>query len=136
MTLKQIFPLILISIFALYSECAVIKSEGTIHRFKRAPVGPIWPVPQIPYAFSNIIEFDFQDRIKIKSVLKEIEESLSVNGDKCIEFVERINQKDYILFVDKGDCSSGIGYYPGNNKISLSRECLTTGTIIHEVMHR
>jgi hypothetical protein len=50
-----------------------------------------------------------------------MQESLSVDGDSCVEFVPRNNEKDYILFYDGEDCSSPIGYYPGINKISLSQ---------------
>lgn len=103
---------------------------------KRAAVEPIWSTKKIPYAFSNIIDFDFEDRNTIKNVLVQIQESLSVNGDLCIEFVERKNEKDYMLFADKGDCSSGIGFFTGINTVSLSKGCLQTGVIIHEVLHR
>ena len=105
-------------------------------RRARAAVGPIWPQKKIPYAFTNIIEFDFHARDTIKAALREIEESLAINGIDCIQFTERENERDYILFVNKGDCSSGIGYYPGANNVSLAEGCHTTGIIIHEIMHR
>lgn len=113
-----------------------LAQSASIRKEKRAAVGPVWSSKKIPYAFSNIIEFDFDDRALIKNVLQQIQESLSVNGEMCIEFVERTNEKDYILFVDKNDCSSGIGFFPGINNISLSKSCIKTGTIIHEVLHR
>lgn len=121
--------LMVLVIVTKLSLCASIRE-------RRAAVGPIWVTKQVPFAFSNIIEFDFDDRALIKNVLRQIQDSLSVNGDLCIEFVERTNQKDYILFVDKGDCSSGIGFFSGINNISLTKSCLNTGTIIHEVLHR
>jgi hypothetical protein len=83
-----------------------------------------------------VIEFDIDSRAKIESALKLFEISLTIDGDGCLEFVPRKNEKDYILFVDGGDCSSSIGYYPGVNRISLSRQCRTAGTVMHEVMHR
>ena len=112
------------------------KIAAAVKRVRRGAVGPKWPTKRIPFAFSNIIDFDFDERIVIKNVLKQIQESLAVNGDVCIEFVERTNEKDYILFVDKGDCSSGIGYFTGLNNISINKACFNTGTIIHEVLHR
>jgi hypothetical protein len=108
----------------------------TSRRGRRSAVGPIWPEKIIPYAFSNIIEFDFDARIKVREALREIEQSLAINGEDCIMFVERKNEPNYIVFVNKGDCSSGIGYENGPNKISLAETCLDKGTIIHEVMHR
>ena len=50
-----------------------------------------------------------------------MQESLNVDGDTCIEFVPRKNEKDYVLFFDGDECSSKIGYQPGANKISLSK---------------
>lgn len=105
-------------------------------RPKRSPVGPLWPNRKIPYAFSNIIEFDFEQRDLIRITLSEIQESLKVDGEKCLEFSERIDESDYILFTEMEGCSSGIGYFPGKNLISLNDECMTKGTIIHEIMHR
>ena len=107
-----------------------------IRREKRGLVGPLWPSNSIAYAFSNKHEFDADARKKIELVLKEIEQLLSVDGEHCIEFVHRDFQQDYILFVDKGDCSSNIGFSKGINMISLGKHCLTTGTIMHEIMHR
>lgn len=115
--------------------CAPVERQRQERR-RRAAVGPMWPTKRIPFAFSNIIDFDFEERAIVKSVLRQIEESLSVNGDACIQFVERTNEKDYMLFVDKGDCSSGIGFVAGLNHVSLNRQCLKTGSIIHEVLHR
>lgn len=127
----------LICCLILFSNCSFLRLDFKKKlKNKRAAVGPLWPSKKIPYAFSNIIEFDFDERIKIRDALQEIQTSLIVNGDLCIEFVERLNEENYILFTDTGDCSSGIGFFPGKNKISLADECLNTGTIIHEVMHR
>jgi hypothetical protein len=98
--------------------------------------GPTWPTLQIPYAFTNIIEFDFSARSLIDKTLEQVSQSLMVNGNQCIQFVPRKNEKDYILFADRGDCSSSIGYQPGINIISLAKKCLHPGTIIHEVLHR
>lgn len=127
---------ILIFIATLSIVASYIQAKNPLFgKYKRAAVGPTWP-KKIPYAFSNIIEFDFPDRSKIESALARIQESLSINGEDCIQFVPRTNERDYILFVDKGDCSSGIGFYPGINKISLSRSCLVEGIIMHEIMHR
>lgn len=105
-------------------------------RPRRSPVGPLWPGGKVPFAFSNIIEFDFDERDLIRTTLREIQESLSVDGDTCLQFTERINEDDYILFAELDGCSSGIGFFPGKNKISLNNECMSKGTIIHEVMHR
>jgi hypothetical protein len=133
-TFSALLLLLLLAIARSASSAHVTLERLVVQ--KRAAVGPKWSQQKIPFAFSNIIEFDFDDRAKIKWVLQQIQESLSIDGNKCIEFVERTVEKDYILFVDKGDCSSGVGFFPGTNPISLAKKCLDTGTIIHEVVHR
>jgi hypothetical protein len=103
---------------------------------KRSPVGPVWPTKRIAYSFSNIIEFDFKERVIIEQAIKMFEVSLAIDGETCLEFVPRKNETDYILFVDTGDCSSSLGYYPGQNRISIAKYCYQIGTIMHELMHR
>jgi hypothetical protein len=98
---------------------------------KRALVGPIWPTNKIAYAFTDNVEFDFNSRKQIEHILKQTEILLSVNGESCIEFIPRHDETDYILFVDKGDCSSSIGYHKGINTISLSKECITYGKLYY-----
>lgn len=119
------------SFYQVLFICSIVSA-----RPKRSPVGPLWPIRKIPFAFSNIIEFDFQERDLIRTTLREVQESLKVDGEKCLEFSERIDESDYILFTEMEGCSSGIGYFPGRNLISLNNECMTKGTIIHEIMHR
>lgn len=122
------------NIFYIYQVLLICTIASA--RPKRSPVGPLWPDRKIPFAFTNIIEFDFEERDLIRATLKEIQESLSVEGDRCLEFTERTDQKDYILFTEMNGCSSGIGFFPGKNQISLTDECMNKGTIIHEIMHR
>ncbi len=76
--------------------------EGKALIKKRALIGPVWPTNKIPYAFSDKIEFGFHQRAVIELILKETELLLSVDGDLCIDFVPRIDETDYILFIDKG----------------------------------
>ena len=101
-----------------------------------------WPSHIIPYAFSNTIDFDAVARARITAALALMQAELSVDGETCLRFVERHEHekqlhKDYVLFVDSGNCSSGVGYTRGANEISLAKTCRSeTSTIIHEVMHR
>jgi hypothetical protein len=121
-----------LSIFDISSSTVIQERR----RFRRSPVGPVWPSKKIPYAFSNILEFDFEARVIIERAIKKFEISLAIDGEPCLDFTPRKNEKDYILFVDNGDCSSGIGFYSGVNRISLSKYCYQEGTIMHELMHR
>ena len=100
MILKTIVLLLVIA-----ASLDVSRSEKRV--FRRSSVGPVWPTKKIAYAFSNILEFDFEARLLIEKAIKMFETSLAINGDSCIDFVPRRNETDYILFVDGGDCSSG-----------------------------
>jgi hypothetical protein len=132
-----LFVVLIVMNLAITFECSKLTETIKAKRNKKAVgSGPIWPTLQIPYAFSNIIEFDFNARSLIDKTLEQVSQSLMINGNQCIQFVPRKNEKDYILFADRGDCSSSIGFQPGINTISLAKQCIHPGTIIHEVLHR
>ena len=114
----------------------ILIQQVELVRFKRGSVGPAWPTNRIPYAFSNRIDFDVEARSEIEHILWQMQNMLKVNGVKCIEFVPRDNEPDYILFIDNGDCSSSVGFSKGTNRISLSKDCITTEVVMHEMMHR
>jgi hypothetical protein len=133
MVLKRFF-ILFVFFFSIINIDSHVVQERRI--FRRSPVGPVWPSKKIPYAFSNILEFDFEARVIIERAIKMFEISLAIDGEHCLEFVPRKNEKDYILFVDGGDCSSSIGFYSGVNRISLAKYCYQIGTIMHELMHR
>jgi len=105
-------------------------------RSRRAAVGPVWPTNKIPYMFSNRMDFDLDARGKVEHILLLTQNMLAVEGQMCIEFVPREDQTDYILFFDNGDCSSAVGYTKGINRISLSRNCISTEIVMHEIMHK
>ena len=105
-------------------------------RKRRAAVGPTWPTNKIPYMFSNRVDFDLEARGKVEHILLMTQNMLASEGQMCIEFVPREDQTDYILFLDNGDCSSTVGYSKGINRISLSRNCISTEVVMHEIMHK
>jgi hypothetical protein len=98
-------------------------------------IGPFWPESIIPYKFFAS-DFDSALKAKIESYLNQFSISLQVEQRKCIEFVKRENESDYILFMDNGDCSSEIGFVNGVNRISLNKKCISSRNIIHQLMHR
>ena len=65
--------ILLISLILNINECKRIN--------KRAAVGPKWPTNRIPYAFSNIYDFDIKSRKIIEDLLKETQSILSINGN-------------------------------------------------------
>ena len=106
-------------------------------RSKRASaIGPKWPTKRIPFAFDNIEHFDANNRAKIKHALKLFQESLNVDGETCLEFVERSNESDYIQFVKEDGCFTYVGYRPGKNVISLGPKCIQTDIVMHEIVHK
>ena len=128
--LRNIFVLVVI-VFVLRFDGIEGKSVS-----KRAVFGDFWPTTRIPYEFSSWAEFNYKSRRIIEDSIQELENKLKVDGVTCIDFVPRDDEKDYILFVDNGDCSSSVGYVPGKNIISLGRDCIRKPSIIHEIMHR
>ena len=49
--------------------------------------------------------------------------------------VERTNQDDYISVFKGSGCWSMVGRQGGKQKLSLSDNCRTVGTMVHEFMH-
>ena len=82
-------------------------------RTKRAVVGPKWNTNTIAYELDSSYEDDTKELIH--TALKEMSELLEVEGKKCLEFVPRIQQKDFISFRNTEGCSSFVGYTPGAN---------------------
>lgn len=107
-------------------------------RAKRAIIGQRWPSNKIAYEISK--DYDALSRLLIKNAISAFENALIVDDEKCLEFVDRQGHEeeyaDYILIKNNGECSSGVGYFRGPNKISLGYMCLESGTIQHELMHR
>lgn len=118
------------------SAC-IILSSLKIELSRGALSGEKWPSKKISYAFSDLVDFNLNSRRIVEITLKEIEKQLSYKDFSCIQFLpKQIEDTDYILFVDKGVCSSSVGYRKGVNQVSLAKSCLNTGTIMHEIMHR
>jgi Notch-like protein len=54
----------------------------------------------------------------------------------CVRFVDRSNQKDYVLIYNGNGCNSWLGRQGGGQYISLQQYgCLSQGTIVHELIH-
>ena len=84
-----------------------------------------WPGCVIPYAINPNLP-------NKKRVADAIDHWTSRSG---VRFVERTNQKDYIVFEDDGKgCYSYIGRRGGRQTLSLAKNC-STGSTIHEIGH-
>lgn len=139
--LNQLFILLLLTVVIVELRVVHlprIKVNTNQKRPRRSNVDiKTWPSKVIPYAFSNIMEFDIEARDEIKEALDEIEKSVSEKEDTCVQFVERQKEKDFILFVNDGNCSTAEhGFIPGKNIISMSSDCFKKGILIREVILR
>ena len=135
MSLFKLFKFSIVVFALLLWEVSQGLNQG--RRSKRASaIGPKWPTKRIPFAFDNIEHFDASNRAKIKHALKLFQESLNVDGETCLEFVERSNESDYIQFVKEDGCFTYVGYRPGKNVISLGPKCIQTDIVMHEIVHK
>ncbi|KAF6018342.1 ASTL [Bugula neritina] len=65
-----------------------------------------------------------------------IEDATSVNGEKCVQFVPRKTQANYVQLSMKRQCWSDLGRVGnGRQTVSLGRNCYTHGTVMHELLH-
>lgn len=133
--MNQIVHLIL-KIFAFLACFWSSMATSELKRSRRSAVGPRWPTKQIPFTFEDGEYFHESNRGTIKNALKMMQESLAVNGDTCIEFIERTNESDFVKFIKRDGCYTYVGYRPGENVISLGSQCVNTGTILHETLHK
>jgi hypothetical protein len=108
---------------------------GESSRTKRTAVGNKWPENIIPYVISD--HYADSDREFIQKIIRVLETSITVNGNKCLQFVPRKVETSYMSFQDSDKCASNIGYIQGENVIKLAKSgCIRKGIILHEIMHR
>lgn len=76
-------------------------------------------------------------RAAIIADMKMIEDATRSGNLKCITFVPRTNQVDYVRIVSKEGCYSEIGKRGGAQLLSLSipGRCVYGGVIAHELVH-
>ncbi|KAB7501146.1 hypothetical protein Anas_02129, partial [Armadillidium nasatum] len=78
-----------------------------------------WPNGIVPYKFGSA----FAENSK-PVVLKAMETYHNLT-DNCIQFVERTNETDYVVFIEsEKDCWSDIGKKGGLQKINLPQVCI------------
>lgn len=62
---------------------------------------------------------------------------MEYHTNTCIRFVPRqLQDVDYVYFTkDNQSCSSVVGLTGGEQAIDLNSECISVGTVQHELMH-
>ncbi|RXG57268.1 Zinc metalloproteinase nas-4 [Armadillidium vulgare] len=90
-----------------------------------------WPNGIVPYEFGT----NFAQN-KRPVVLKAMETYHNLTNN-CIKFVERTDQKDFVVFVEKEEgCWSSVGKAGGRQEINYPQWCIDTfGSVLHELYH-
>jgi len=110
--------------------------KKVIHsRKKRAltSVLPLWN--KYKRGIYNVVPYVVNENIGALGV-KAIQEAIEdYNKFTCIRLQKRVGQIHYLNFTDDGiGCITPVGFHE-NGKVSLSKECWTKGTVIHEILH-
>ncbi|KAB7498768.1 Zinc metalloproteinase nas-7, partial [Armadillidium nasatum] len=90
-----------------------------------------WPNGIVPYTFGT----NFADNKK-PVVLKAMETYHNLT-DNCIQFVERTDETDYVVLVERADgCWSYVGKIGGRQEINYPQWCIDNfGSVLHELYH-
>lgn len=94
-------------------------------------------IPAAPEAWPKGVIFYKIDESLPEKTKENIIEAMQVwqNMTKTIVFAERIDQRDYAVFVDTdGTCSSYIGVFGGEQQVNLAKGC-GFGGALHEIGH-
>ncbi|XP_045126097.1 zinc metalloproteinase nas-6-like isoform X2 [Portunus trituberculatus] len=86
-----------------------------------------WPGGVVPYVVSSL--YESSERKIIKRAMNSLQES------SCISFVPRSNHQNYIHIIKSAGCSSSVGMKGGVQAVTLDKNCLYHGVVIHELMH-
>jgi hypothetical protein len=84
-----------------------------------------WPGGVMPYAVASNVK----NKDRIPQAI-----ALWGQANVPVKFVERTNERDYVLFQDGSGCSSMVGRTGGKQTITLSSSC-SVGSTAHEMGH-
>ncbi|CAL1547337.1 unnamed protein product [Lymnaea stagnalis] len=95
-----------------------------------------WPGGIVPY----VIDKAYPDaaRASILEALAEIEADVASNGSKCIQFVNRTTEANYLEISLGVGCHSYIGFTESDNGAvvsTLGPGCEKKGIVMHEILH-
>ncbi|XP_075744592.1 zinc metalloproteinase nas-6-like [Rhipicephalus microplus] len=88
----------------------------------------LWPGGVIPYT----VDMFFRQEGKMNHVRQWMN---MVEYLTCLRFVERTWEEHYIHIYSGIGCYSYVGRIGGEQALSLGRECLYEGTVVHELLH-
>ncbi|KAH9510056.1 Zinc metalloproteinase nas-15 [Bulinus truncatus] len=110
--------------------------EFPLHRNAIRDRSKLWPGGIVPYVIDN----DYPDtaRASIVQSLQEIESDVESSGTKCIQFIPRTTESNYLRIKRGTGCHSPIGddQEQGGEVIStLGPGCEVKGIAMHEILH-
>ncbi|XP_013399291.2 zinc metalloproteinase nas-13-like [Lingula anatina] len=105
------------------------------HRNALSSTSTRWPNGQVPFVISSW--YTSWQKSLITSAMREIEEKTQVGSIKCIRFVNRSSELEYISIIPDSGCYSEVGRNSrgGSQALSLASGCLYKGIIMHELLH-
>ncbi|XP_075560236.1 astacin-like metalloprotease toxin 5 [Dermacentor variabilis] len=86
----------------------------------------LWPGGIIPYVI------DAQLNRTTKKILRAMAD---IESKSCLRFVARRKHENYLHIMRGDGCSSHVGRKGGAQQVSLGRDCLYQGIIVHELTH-
>ena len=88
----------------------------------------------MPYRISD--QYIKDEKFAEIAIIKKAMEIISSSTQKCVRFVERSNETDYIFITRGFACNSNVGRDGGRQIVSLMRGCLEEiGAIQHQLLH-
>ncbi|CAL1537017.1 unnamed protein product [Lymnaea stagnalis] len=108
------------------------RRRSKLNRNKRAATANeslLWEHATIPYVFDTV--FSGEDKLKIMLAMSMWENAT------CVIFKEReASDKDYfVLTVKDCGCCADVGRKENGSSVSLAKDCMITGIILHELGH-
>ncbi|RXG57267.1 Low choriolytic enzyme [Armadillidium vulgare] len=100
--------------------------------------GSRWPNGIVPYEFgTNLVCIRYNTPEHKKPVVLKAMETYHNLTDNCIQFVERTDETDFVVFVEReSGCWSYVGKIGGRQEINYPQWCIDNfGSALHELYH-
>jgi len=88
-----------------------------------------WSAGIVPYSISNVFSSEN------KKLIRDAMDLIELKTAKCVKFVNRNSERNYISIQKLSGCWSYVGSISGEQRLSLASGCLHKGIIVHELMH-
>jgi len=93
-----------------------------------------WNRGIVPYTFAPG-QFTNSEKRAIETSMRTLENQVRKSQKRCIQFVRRRSQRDFVEIIKGNGCSSFLGKTGGKQQLSLGNGCVVSHVIIHELLH-